>query len=46
LLLNLDEAEAADEDAFNQVLWREIKGEGVPYPTSKRVSTLEIVRAR
>jgi len=46
LLLNLDEPDAADEDAFNLVLWREIKGEGVPYPTSKRMSALEIVRAR
>jgi len=46
MLLNLDEADAADEDAFNRILWQEIKGEGVPYPQAKRMSSLEITRAR
>jgi YVTN family beta-propeller protein len=44
--LNLDEADAADEAAFNRILWREIKGAGVPYPRSKKMSSLEITRAR
>jgi hypothetical protein len=46
LLLNLDEPDAADEETFNHLLWREIKGEGVPYPQSKRISSLEMTRAR
>ena len=46
LMLNLDEPDAADEDAFNRILWREIKGEGVPYPRVKRMSSLEMTRAR
>jgi len=46
LLLNLDEPDAADEDAFNRILWQEIKGESVPYPQPKRMSSLEITRAR
>jgi YVTN family beta-propeller protein len=44
--LNLDEPDAADEAAFNRILWREIKGENVPYPRSKKMSSLEITRAR
>ncbi|MBV9216638.1 MAG: bifunctional YncE family protein/alkaline phosphatase family protein [Acidobacteria bacterium] len=46
LLLDLDTADKADEDAFNRVLWMAIKGEGVPYPQPKRMSTLEMARAR
>jgi YVTN family beta-propeller protein len=45
LLLNLDEPDAADEDAFNRILWQAIKGNGVLYPGSKRMSALEITRA-
>jgi YVTN family beta-propeller protein len=44
--LNLEEVDAADMDAFNRVLWSVIKGEGVPYPGAKRISSLEITRAR
>jgi YVTN family beta-propeller protein len=46
LMLNLDDVDAADEDAFNRILWREIKGDGVSYPHAKRMSSLEMTRAR
>jgi len=46
MLLDLDEPDAADEDAFNRVLWQSIKGEGRPYPQTKRISSLEVTRAR
>jgi DNA-binding beta-propeller fold protein YncE len=46
MLLNLDEPDAADEDAFNRILWQEIKGAGVPYPQTKRMSALDMTRAR
>ena len=44
--LDLDEVDKADMALFNRILWSEIKGEGVPYPTTKRMSSLEITRAR
>jgi hypothetical protein len=44
LELNLDQVDAADEDAFNRILWSLIKGRQ-PYPGAKRTSSLEIVRA-
>jgi hypothetical protein len=44
LELNLDQVDAADEDAFNRTLWSLIKGLQ-PYPGTKRTSSLEIVRA-
>jgi hypothetical protein len=44
-MLNLDEPDAADEDAFNRILWSEIKGDGNPYPKTKRMSSLEVTRA-
>jgi hypothetical protein len=31
---------------FNQILWRAIKGENVPYPGPTRMSALEWKRAR
>src|SRR5690349_13434461 len=43
--LNLDRVDAADEDAFNRVLWGLMKG-SQPYPGTKRMSALEMVRAR
>ena len=43
--LNLDRVDAADEDAFNRVLWSLLKG-AQPYPGPKRISALEMVRAR
>ena len=45
LMLSLDRADAADEDSFNRILWREIKGPQ-PYPGTKRMSSLEVSRAR
>jgi hypothetical protein len=35
-----------EEDLFNQVLWRAIKGEGVPYPGPTRMPALEFKRDR
>ena len=32
LELNLDEADAADEDEFNRILWHAIKGDAAAYP--------------
>ena len=43
--LDLDRVDAADEDAFNRVLWNLLKG-SQPYPGPKRMSSLEMVRAR
>ena len=43
--LDLDRVDAADEDAFNRVLWNLFKG-SQPYPGTKRMSSLEVVRAR
>jgi hypothetical protein len=45
LELNLDQVDAADEAAFNRVLWSILKGTQ-PYPGTKRMSSLEITRAR
>jgi len=44
LELNLDRVDAADEAAFNLVLWSIVKGTQ-PYPGTKRMSSLEITRA-
>jgi hypothetical protein len=46
LLLNLDKPDAADDDTFNRILWEMIKGEAVPYPVPRRVSSLELARDR
>lgn len=43
--LDLDRVDAADEDSFNRVLWSLLKG-SQPYPGTKRMSSLEVVRAR
>lgn len=43
--LDLDRVDAADEDTFNRVLWKLMKG-SQPYPGTKRMSSLEAVRAR
>jgi DNA-binding beta-propeller fold protein YncE len=45
LELNLERVDAADEDTFNRILWTAIKGQQ-PYPGTKRISSLEITRAR
>ena len=43
-LLDLDEADEADEVRFNRVLWATIKGPNVPYPGTRRVTALELKR--
>jgi Phosphoesterase family len=43
--LNLDQVDAADEDSFNRILWNLLKGRQ-PYPGTKRMSSLEVTRAR
>ena len=45
LELNLDRVDAADEDSFNRILWSVIKGQQ-PYPGIRRMSLLEVTRAR
>jgi len=44
LKLDLERVDAADEDSFNRILWNLIKGVQ-PYPGTKRMSSLDIVRA-
>ncbi len=39
--LDFDFEDVADEQAFNHILWRTIKGEAVPYPGTSRMSALE-----
>ena len=39
--LDFDFEDVADEQAFNHILWRTIKGETVPYPGTNRMSALE-----
>jgi DNA-binding beta-propeller fold protein YncE len=43
--LDLRIEDAADEEAFNRILWRVMKGTA-PYPGARRMSTLEYTRAR
>jgi DNA-binding beta-propeller fold protein YncE len=43
--VDLDRVDAADEDTFNRILWSVLKGQQ-PYPGTKRMSALEIARAR
>ena len=45
-LLDLRIEDAADEALFNQILWRALKGDRVPYPGPRRISTLDLTRAR
>lgn len=44
--LALEVEDIADEDAFNRVLWRAIRGDREPYPGPTRMSALEFKRAR
>ncbi len=44
--LDLEVEDIADEDMFNRVLWRTIKGERVPYPGPVRMSALEFKRSK
>ncbi|MGQ0714368.1 MAG: bifunctional YncE family protein/alkaline phosphatase family protein [Gemmatimonadaceae bacterium] len=45
-LLDLTFEDVAEEDLFNQILWRAIKGENVAFPGVTRMSALEWKRAR
>lgn len=42
--LALNKEDEANEDLFNHILWRAIKGKETPYPGSKRISALELKR--
>ena len=44
--LDFSKADVADTDTFNRVLWRAIKGDAVPYPSLKRMASLDYLRAR
>jgi len=44
--LDLSAEDRADEDLFNEVLWRALKGDGVPYPGARRASTLDLRRGQ
>jgi YVTN family beta-propeller protein len=46
LLLNLSKEDVADMNLFNRILWRVIKGDGIPYPSIKQMSSLEYMRGR
>ena len=39
-LLDLSRADAADDDLFNRILWRVIKGDDVPYPEATRAPVM------
>jgi hypothetical protein len=46
LEMNIDQVDAADEDAFNRILWSwSLIQDRQPYPGTKRTSSLEIVPA-
>jgi YVTN family beta-propeller protein len=42
--LALDKEDQADEELFNRILWRAIKGPSRPWPGAKRMSTLDLQR--
>jgi YVTN family beta-propeller protein len=44
--LDLSAEDRADEDLFNVVLWRALKGPRVPYPGPRRASLLDVSRAQ
>ncbi|HEY8164007.1 MAG TPA: bifunctional YncE family protein/alkaline phosphatase family protein [Gemmatimonadaceae bacterium] len=44
--LNLASADRNDDDEFNRLLWRIMKGERVPYPAPRRGSMLDYARDR
>lgn len=43
--LDLRYEDVAEEDLFNRILWRAIKGDATPYPGTTRMSPAEIVRS-
>jgi DNA-binding beta-propeller fold protein YncE len=46
LRLDLSKVDVANEALFNRILWRVIKGDEVPYPETRRISSLEYTRSR
>lgn len=44
--LALQFEDIANEDLFNRILWRAVKGDAVPYPGATRMSALEFKRSR
>jgi len=44
--LDLAREDRADDDEFNRILWRAVKGTEVPYPGVRRSGVLEWARAR
>jgi len=44
--LDLRFEDIANEELFNHILWRTIKGDSVPYPGVRRMSLLELARAK
>lgn len=44
--LDLRFEDSGQDDLFNQILWRMIKGDDVPYPGPSRMSALEWKRGR
>ena len=44
--LDLHIEDVADEELFNRILWRAIRGDGTPYPGTRRMSALEARRSR
>ena len=44
--LDLRFEDMADEALFNRILWRMTKGDALPYPAARRMSSLEYFRAR
>jgi hypothetical protein len=44
--LNLAAADRNDDEAFNRLLWRVVKGDAIPYPGARRGSMLDYARDR
>ncbi len=44
--LDLRWEDVADEELFNRILWRAIKGDRVPVPVPRRMSALEVARGQ
>jgi hypothetical protein len=44
--LDLRFEDVAEEEPFNRILWRTIKGPTVPYPGTRRIPLLELARTK
>ena len=42
-LLNLDSPDASNDDLFNRILWRTIKGESIPFPKPRQIPLQKIM---